>query len=134
MFTLSNVKNIDSIGVNQSNKTVTFKADNLTSKNISNSTTKTAGSFTKFASGSATFKTSSFSDFYSLKNNQVIYAAPSGGKTITIKNLKSLTTLDAVKSGITITELKNGSCKVTFKSYDLFTTKAPVISVTASYR
>ena len=144
LFSLTNVKNTDSINVDTAKKTVTLNAGNLTGKNVSitgdyslklgndvpTSTTKTAGSFTKFASGTATFKTSSFSDFYSLKNNQVTYTAPSGGKTISIKNLKSSATLDKVKAGITISEQKNGSYKITFKSFDLLTTKSPTISAT----
>lgn len=142
LFSLSNVKNTDSIVVDTSKKTVTLNADNLAGKNVSisgdyslklgnnvpTSTTKTAGSFTKFKSDTATFKTSSFSDFYSLKNNAITYTAPSGGKTISIKNLKSSTTLDAVKSGITFAELKNGTYKITFKNADILTSKAPTIS------
>ena len=144
LFALTNVKNTDSITVNQSNKTVTLSTNNLTGKNVSitgdyslklgndvsTSTTKTAGSFTKFKSGTATFKTTAYSDFYSLKNNKVIYTAASGGKAISIKNLKSSATLDALKSGITITEQKNGSCKITFKNADVLTSKAPTISAT----
>ena len=134
----------DSISVDTEAKTVTLTADNLIGKNVSitgdyslklgndvpTSTTKTAGSFTKVKSGTATFKTSSFSDFYSLKNNQVTYTAPGGGKTISIKNLKSSATLDKIKSGISVAEQKNGSYKISFKNADVLTTKAPVISAT----
>ena len=139
-FTLTGIKSTSGITVDDS--TVTLNVANLNKKEITisdgytlklandvpTSTTKTAGAFTKFKSGTATFKTTSYSDYYSLKNNQVIYTAPSGGKAITIENLKSSATLDEIKSAIAVVEQKNGSYKITFKNADVLTTKVPTIS------
>lgn len=94
------------------------------------SPTKTQGSFTNFASGTATYKTTAFSDYYTQNDNKVTYTPANGGKTITVKNLKSSATLDAIKSGISVTEQNDGSFKLSFHSADILSANAPTISAT----
>ncbi len=119
LFTLTNVKNTGSIAVNRTDKTVTLKANNLTSKNVTitgnaytlalgsdvpTSAKQTAGSFTSFSNGTAKFKSNSFSAFYTLSSKKISYTAASGGKEITIAGLKkSLKLKNSAIAGITPT-------------------------------
>ena len=144
-FTVTNLKadSAPATLLNQLNdKTLTLTGDNVAGKTITisdgyklaigngvtTSATKTAGAFKKVSKGTATYKTATYSDFYTTDGNEITYNAATGGYSITIKNLNSKSKLAAVKSGISVAEQKNGSYKITFKDSSVLTTKAPTVT------
>ena len=136
------MKTTDGIAVNTSKKTVTLSANNLNGKNVTisgdyklklgsdvkTSAVKSNGAFTTFASGTATYTTAFFSDYYSLKNNKITHTAASNGKAITITGLNSKSKLSAIKSGISVTEQQDGSFKITFNKANVLSSKAPTVT------
>lgn len=97
-------------------------------KNVPTSGIETTGSFTKSKNGTATYKTTAVSDYYTLKSNKITYTAATGGKEIKITNLKSNATLKAVKAGISVVEQKNGTYKITFNNSNILDAKAPTVT------
>ena len=143
LFTLTNTTITDAITVDTTAKKVTLTAANLNDKDVTvtgdyklslakdvpTATVKTDGSFTKFANGIATYKTTAYSDYYTLKNNKITHTAASGGKVVTIAGLNSKTKLATIKSGIKVTVQKDGSLKIAFNNANVLTTKAPTVTV-----
>ena len=139
-FTVSGIKSTS--GITVSGTTVTLKAANLDAKDVSitkgyklslakdvpTSSVKNEGSFTTFKKGTATYKVTSYSDYYTSKNSKITYTAAKGGQTITIKGLNSKTNLAAIKSGIKVAQQKNGSYKITFNDSAVLASNAPTIT------
>ena len=138
-FTLTGVKDTKNISVN--GKTVTVGKNSLNGKNVTltgdytlaladdvaQSATKVDGKFTTMTKGTATFKTSNYSnDFYTLDGKKIIYTAK-GGNDIKITGLKSNATLADVQSSIKISE-DGGALKITFVTRDALDAKAPTIT------
>ena len=142
LFTLKNAIITDAITVDTAKKTVTLSANNLNGKDVTitgdyklnlakdvpTATVKTNGSFTKFTDGTATYKTASYSDYYTLKNNKITYTAATSSKAITIAGLNAKTKLATIKSNIDIAEQNDGSLKITFNNANVLTTKAPTVT------
>ena len=142
LFSVSGVKTTNGIVVDKSNKTVTLKSGNLDGKEVTvtgnyklnlvkdvpSTPVKTVGSFTKFANGTATYKTTAYSDYYSLKNNKITYTAATSGKTIKIAGLNTKAKLATIKSSINVVEQTDGSLQLTFNNANVLAAKAPTIS------
>ena len=140
-FTISGLKDTKAVSV--SGKVVTVGKTSLNSKvaeltgdytlalggDVPTSAAQVAGSFTAFAKGTATFKTSHYAnDFYTLDGNKITYT-PIGGNEIKISNLNTNATLADINATIDISEQSDGSFKITFKNGNVLSTKAPAVSV-----
>ena len=113
IFTLTNVKNTNSISVD--GMTVTLKAANLNKKTVSISDNdytlkladdvkapvKTAASWSKVSSGKATYTFASTTTGYSLKDNKITYTKAVAPKSFTLSGIKSTSGIKV--DGMTVT-------------------------------
>ena len=133
LATVTGVKSLNGISLN--NKTVTISAKSLNGKpvtltgdytlalgsDVATSAKQITGSFTSFSNGTAKFKSTSFSDFYTLSGKTISYTPTVSGKDITIAGLnKSLTLKHGAIAGI-ISSYSNGVTTFKIKAEDLTT-------------
>ena len=113
--------------LNGKNVTLTGDYTLALADDVAQSATKVDGKFTALKKGTATFRTSSYSnEFYTLDGKKIIYTAK-GGYEIKIDGLKPNVTMSELQNSVKISE-DGGTLKITFVTRDALNGKAPTIS------